>query len=93
MFNGPDQGQPDVDAYDEVEPIVQVDDSEETESTAEEQPGRTTMKLIAEEIIDVSFQRKKTTVRKIISLRVSSPVVIKNSNGRMYPISTCKEKR
>ena len=38
MFNGPDQEQPDVDAYDEVEPIVQVDDSEETEATAEEQP-------------------------------------------------------
>ncbi len=35
MFNGPDQEQPDVDAYDEVEPIVQVDD---TEATAEEQP-------------------------------------------------------
>ena len=38
MFNGPDQEQPDVDAYDEVEPIVQVDDSEETEATTEEQP-------------------------------------------------------
>ena len=38
MFNGPDQEQPDTDAYDEVEPIVQVDDSEETEATTEEQP-------------------------------------------------------
>jgi len=38
MFNGPDQEQPDVDAYDEVEPIVQVDDSDDTEEQPEEQP-------------------------------------------------------
>ena len=35
MFNGPDQEQPELDAYDEVEPIAQDGDSE---ATAEEQP-------------------------------------------------------
>jgi|TARA_B100001094_G_C18153863_1_gene785275 hypothetical protein len=38
MFNGPDQEQPDVDAYDEVEPIVQDNESEDTEEQPEEQP-------------------------------------------------------
>ena len=32
MFNGPDQEQPDVDSYDKVEPIVQVDDCQSDES-------------------------------------------------------------
>ena len=36
MFNGPDQEQPDVDAYDKVEPIVQVDDSQSDESEPSE---------------------------------------------------------
>ena len=39
MFNGPDQEQPDVEAYDEVEPIAQVDDDEDaTEEQPEEEP-------------------------------------------------------
>lgn len=36
MFNGPDQEQPDVEAYDEIEPIVQVDDGEEPDSEEDE---------------------------------------------------------
>jgi len=38
MFNGPDQEQPDVDAYDEVEPIVQDNESEDTEEQPDDQP-------------------------------------------------------
>ena len=36
MFNGPDQEQPDTDAYDKVEPIVQVDDSQSEPESAPE---------------------------------------------------------
>ena len=36
MFNGPDQEQPDTDAYDKVEPIVQVDTNQSDESEPSE---------------------------------------------------------